>query len=58
MDSAQYVIPRIFLECSKSPSLYFYPPPQDGEIGVVRADGTSLDLSRTEIAPELEIQVK
>jgi len=29
---------------------------QDGEIGVVRAQGTSLDLSRTEVAPELEIR--
>uniref|UniRef100_A0A7S2R8P1 Glutamine--fructose-6-phosphate aminotransferase [isomerizing] n=1 Tax=Rhizochromulina marina TaxID=1034831 RepID=A0A7S2R8P1_9STRA len=29
---------------------------QDGEIGVVRAQGTSLDLARTEVAPELEIR--
>jgi len=29
---------------------------QDGEIGVVRADGSSLDLGRVEKAPELEIQ--
>ena len=29
---------------------------QDGEIGVVAADGTSLDLSRIEVAPNLNIE--
>ena len=29
---------------------------QDGEIGVVRSEGTSLDLGRVEVAPELEIR--
>ena len=29
---------------------------QDGEIGVVRAGGTSLDISRAETAPDLELR--
>ena len=33
-----------------------YPRRQDGEIGVVRAGGTSLDIRRAELAPDLELR--
>ncbi len=32
------------------------PRRQDGEIGVVRAGGTSLDIRRAELAPDLELR--